>query len=99
MNEFDDLKFHPEPLWEEKIVGSKPILIAGPCSAETHQQVLDTAHALSQKGIKIFRAGVWKPRTMPNQFEGIGEEALTWLAEVKENRYAGRHRDRITSAS
>lgn len=85
MNEFDDLReFHPEPLWEEKIVGSKPILIAGPCSAETHQQVLDTAHALSQKGIKIFRAGVWKPRTMPNQFEGIGEEALTWLAEVKE---------------
>lgn len=61
----------------------EPIVIAGPCSAENQTQVLDTAQALCAAGIKIFRAGVWKPRTKPGGFEGIGSPALDWLAEVK----------------
>lgn len=60
-------------------------LIAGPCSAESREQLLSTAHYL--KGLKqmaIYRAGVWKPRTRPGQFEGIGEQALPWLQEVQQ---------------
>jgi len=63
---------------------SKPLIIAGPCSAETEAQVMETAHQLSTLGIKIFRAGIWKPRTRPNAFEGIGCEGLGWLRKVKE---------------
>lgn len=59
------------------------LLIAGPCSAETESRVLDTAVALARGGIKVFRAGVWKPRTMPGSFEGVGPEALKWLSKVK----------------
>ncbi len=62
----------------------RPLVIAGPCSAETEEQVMNTARQLAQKGIKIFRAGVWKPRTKPGGFEGKGEEALPWLKRVKE---------------
>lgn len=62
----------------------KPLLIAGPCSAETEEQVLDTARELASNGIKIFRAGIWKPRTKPGGFEGIGEEGLKWMKKVKE---------------
>lgn len=61
----------------------RPLVIAGPCSAETEEQVLTTAHQLANKGIKIFRAGIWKPRTKPGGFEGKGEEALPWMARVK----------------
>lgn len=63
----------------------RPLLIAGPCSAETEEQVMLTAQGL--KGIpdlKYFRAGVWKPRTRPNSFEGNGEKALPWLRRVKD---------------
>ena len=60
-----------------------PIIVAGPCSAESRGQVLDTARALAQLGVSAFRAGVWKPRTHPGCFEGMGHEALKWLAEVK----------------
>ena len=60
-----------------------PILIAGPCSAENRNQVLQTAKALSQIGVKIFRAGVWKPRTKPGGFEGVGEIGLQWLSDVR----------------
>ncbi|MEG1607346.1 MAG: hypothetical protein RR931_05595 [Mucinivorans sp.] len=60
------------------------IITAGPCSAETREQVLETAKVLSQAGVKIFRAGVWKPRTRPGNFEGVGREALDWLREAKE---------------
>ncbi|MFA6811691.1 MAG: bifunctional 3-deoxy-7-phosphoheptulonate synthase/chorismate mutase type II [Bacteroidaceae bacterium] len=63
---------------------TRPIIIAGPCSAETEEQVLTTAKQLSSKGIKIFRAGIWKPRTKPGGFEGIGVKGLEWLKEVKE---------------
>jgi len=60
-----------------------PLGIAGPCSAETEQQMLDTAEGLKHKNIHVFRAGVWKPRTRPNSFEGVGEIGLEWLAKVK----------------
>jgi chorismate mutase len=64
---------------------NEPLIIAGPCSAETREQVLETAKAISQiPGIQLFRAGIWKPRTRPNSFEGVGEEGLAWLKEVKE---------------
>lgn len=62
----------------------RPMVIAGPCSAETEEQVMETARGLAAHGIKIFRAGIWKPRTKPGGFEGIGEEGLTWLKRVKE---------------
>ena len=61
-----------------------PIIIAGPCSAETEEQVLATANELATNGIKIFRAGIWKPRTKPGGFEGMGLEALPWMKKVKE---------------
>lgn len=62
----------------------KPIIISGPCSAETLEQTLETAKALAASGrVDIFRAGVWKPRTKPGMFEGMGVEALPWLVEVK----------------
>ena len=58
-------------------------LIAGPCSAESRTQVLECARSLAKLGVKVFRAGVWKPRTRPGNFEGAGEAALEWLKEVK----------------
>lgn len=61
----------------------RPILIAGPCSAETEEQVMDAAVQLASKGVKIFRAGIWKPRTKPGGFEGIGAKGLQWLKRVK----------------
>ncbi len=61
----------------------RPLVIAGPCSAETEEQVMCTAKQLAEKGCHIFRAGVWKPRTKPGGFEGNGEAALPWLAQVK----------------
>lgn len=61
----------------------RPLLIAGPCSAESEEQVMAVASALVGKGVTLFRAGVWKPRTRPGCFEGVGQEALTWLARVK----------------
>lgn len=61
----------------------RPIIIAGPCSAETEEQVMATAQELAKKEIKIFRAGIWKPRTKPGGFEGVGSEGLLWLQRVK----------------
>ena len=61
----------------------RPLIISGPCSAETEEQVMATAVALQKIGVKIYRAGVWKPRTKPGGFEGVGTEALTWLKRVK----------------
>ena len=61
----------------------RPIVIAGPCSAETEEQVMETAKDLANKGIKIFRAGIWKPRTKPGGFEGVGVEGLAWLKRVQ----------------
>jgi chorismate mutase len=62
----------------------RPTIIAGPCSAETREQVLRTAEDLCGRGVKIFRAGIWKPRTKPGGFEGVGTEGLPWLKEVKQ---------------
>jgi chorismate mutase len=62
----------------------RPIVIAGPCSAETEEQVMTTATQLAEKGCHMFRAGVWKPRTKPGGFEGNGEIALPWLKRVRE---------------
>ncbi len=61
----------------------KPAIIAGPCSAETEEQLLETSQRLKDVGIDIVRAGIWKPRTRPNNFEGIGEDALRWIQNVK----------------
>ncbi len=58
-------------------------LIAGPCSAETREQVLLTAEGLSSIPLDYYRAGIWKPRTRPGEFEGVGSEAIPWLQEVK----------------
>jgi chorismate mutase len=64
--------------------GSKVHFVAGPCSAESEEQLLYTAQALKEAGVELFRAGIWKPRTRPNSFEGYGEAALPWLKSVKE---------------
>lgn len=66
------------------IPSDKPMVIAGPCSAETEEQVITTARDLASNGIKIFRAGIWKPRTKPGGFEGIGVEGLPWMQRVKQ---------------
>ena len=65
------------------IDAKRPLIIAGPCSAETEEQVMETAKRLKERGIKIFRSGIWKPRTKPGGFEGIGTEGLVWLKRVK----------------
>lgn len=63
---------------------NEPLIIAGPCGAETEEQVLQTAKELAQiESVKVFRAGIWKPRTRPNAFEGVGERGLVWLTEVQ----------------
>lgn len=64
--------------------GTRPVVIAGPCSAESRDQVMDTARLLhAQPGVSFLRAGLWKPRTRPNSFEGRGTEALPWLMEAQ----------------
>jgi chorismate mutase len=73
-----------EPLVLEGDLFTKPIYMAGPCSAETEEQVMNTARPLAAMGIKIFRAGIWKPRTRPNAFEGVGSVGLKWLQHVKQ---------------
>ncbi|MBQ6254455.1 MAG: bifunctional 3-deoxy-7-phosphoheptulonate synthase/chorismate mutase type II [Bacteroidales bacterium] len=60
-----------------------PIVIAGPCSAESELQIMMTAKGLSDFGIHVFRAGIWKPRTHPGSFEGVGVSGLKWLQKVK----------------
>ena len=72
-----------KPIQFKGVDNKRPIIIAGPCSAETEEQVMSTATDLAKAGIKIFRAGIWKPRTKPGGFEGIGEEGLVWLERVQ----------------
>ena len=67
-----------------KPADGSPLIVAGPCSAESRQQLLDTARQLAATGVRYLRAGVWKPRTMPGGFEGRGSVALTWLREAEE---------------
>lgn len=61
-----------------------PMVIAGPCSAESEEQVLETARQLAAAGIKVFRAGIWKPRTHPGCFEGVGTPGFRWLRKARE---------------
>ena len=69
--------------WLDNMKLSHPLLIAGPCSAESEEQVLEIAHELKKTDATVFRAGVWKPRTRPGSFEGQGTKALPWLQKVK----------------
>ncbi len=62
----------------------KPLFISGPCSAETEEQVVNTAKELKDTGVQVYRAGIWKPRTRANTFEGVGSEGLEWLKIVKQ---------------
>lgn len=77
---------HSEPIQVDFIRSLKrPLIMAGPCSAETEEQVIETARQIVQHcDIDIFRAGIWKPRTRPGTFEGVGKIGLSWLSEVKE---------------
>ena len=78
----EELKLQPLNLPKDTENG--PIVIAGPCSAESEEQVMTTAKQLADKGCHLVRAGVWKPRTKPGGFEGHGEPALKWMKRVKE---------------
>ncbi|OJH13689.1 3-deoxy-7-phosphoheptulonate synthase [Flavobacterium psychrophilum] len=69
--------------WLDDFKLSHPLVIAGPCSAETEEQVLKIAHELKNSDVSIFRAGIWKPRTRPGGFEGVGEIGLKWLQKAK----------------
>jgi len=72
------------PLNEWITAKNEPLIIAGPCGAESEEQVLQTAAQLSEiPRVKLFRAGIWKPRTRPNSFEGVGEPGLEWLKRVQ----------------
>ena len=78
-----ELKTHLADEWRG--YKGRPFLISGPCSAETEEQVMSTATELAKiKEVSVFRAGIWKPRTRPNSFEGIGTEGLKWLRTVKQ---------------
>lgn len=77
------MKMNFEPINLPGLSTERPVVIAGPCSAETEEQVLQTAREVAAKGIKIFRSGIWKPRTKPGGFEGVGAIGLSWLQRVK----------------
>lgn len=69
--------------WLDELELGHPLVIAGPCSAETEEQVLKIAHELKNSDVSIFRAGIWKPRTRPGGFEGVGAIGLNWLQKAK----------------
>ncbi|MBP5673103.1 MAG: bifunctional 3-deoxy-7-phosphoheptulonate synthase/chorismate mutase type II [Victivallales bacterium] len=75
--------FLPIAQWGVQLTPQQRVLIAGPCSAETEEQVLSTAYALPREQVAFLRAGVWKPRTRPGTFEGAGEKAFDWLNRAK----------------
>ena len=70
--------------WLDDMKLDHPLVIAGPCSAETEEQVLKIAHELKDSDVNYYRAGIWKPRTRPGNFEGVGALGLKWLKKVKE---------------
>lgn len=70
--------------WLNEFELSHPLVIGGPCSAETEEQVLKIAHELKDSDVSVYRAGIWKPRTRPGMFEGVGAIGLKWLQKVKE---------------
>lgn len=79
-----DKKLEIVPLYEWGIFTEpRPSVVAGPCSAESEEQVMETAKGLKEMGLNVFRAGIWKPRTHPGCFEGVGVEGLEWLRKVQ----------------
>ncbi len=83
MNALTSFKIEPLEKWVNDL--KYPLIISGPCSAESEKQVIALAEALAKlKKVHIFRAGVWKPRTRANSFQGMGDEALKWLKKAKE---------------
>src|SRR6478736_8342920 len=67
-----------------EVISKRPLIISGPCSAETEEQVLETATRLAKTGkVDVLRAGIWKPRTKPGMFEGIGVKGLPWMSQAK----------------
>jgi chorismate mutase len=79
-----NIKLDLEPLHNWIEYQQKPLIISGPCSAESEEQLMETCKALKELNVDVLRAGIWKPRTRPNSFEGYGVEALSWLKTVKE---------------
>lgn len=77
------LDLEPLSAWGIKNV-NRPLIIAGPCSAESEEQTVETARELAKLNIEVYRAGIWKPRTRPNSFEGVGTIGLSWLRTVKQ---------------
>ncbi len=79
-----ETKLHIEPIQNWSIYKGRPLVISGPCSAETEEQLMETARQLAALNkVDVYRAGIWKPRTRPNAFEGVGTEGLKWLKQVK----------------
>ena len=79
MQKMKDQKATVQEVWQKR-----PLIISGPCSAETEEQVLETATRLASTGkVDMLRAGIWKPRTRPGSFEGIGTKGLPWLLQAK----------------
>ena len=79
-----DKKFDVVPLYEwGMFTEPRPSVVAGPCSAESEEQVMETAKGLRELGINVFRAGIWKPRTHPGCFEGVGAEGLEWMQRAR----------------
>jgi chorismate mutase len=91
-----DLQIHPKVHWSR--VEGRPIIVAGPCAAESEEQVLETARRLSGTRVDFFRAGIWKARTRPGSFEGIGAPALAWLRAAGE-RYGMRTATEVAQPS
>jgi len=79
-----EVKLDLKPFTLDGVPAGRPLVIAGPCSAESEVQMIETAEGLAKLNIKIFRAGIWKPRTRPGSFEGYGSKALPWMKAVKE---------------
>lgn len=79
----DSLQPMPASSWNIFEEGGHPLLIAGPCSAESEEQLLATALQLKKIGVNVFRAGIWKPRTSPYTFEGVGEKGLRWMQQLR----------------
>ena len=73
--------------WLDDLKLDHPLVIAGPCSAETEEQVLKIANQLKDTDVSYFRAGIWKPRTRPGMFEGVGALGLKWLQKVKDRNW------------
>ena len=90
--------FEPINQWIQA-VGDSPLIIAGPCGAESLEQMVKTAEGLVALGkVHVFRTGIWKPRTRPNSFEGAGAIGLTWLKEVK-NQFGFKTAVEVANAS